>query len=50
MPSVVPNLTGTPGRIRHAGQPLGHETEAVLGELLGLDDDELGRLRDGGII
>ncbi len=50
MPSVGPNLTGTPGSIRHAGQPLGHDTEFVLGELLGLGEAEIGQLRDDGII
>ena len=50
MPSVVPKLSGTPGRIRHAGQDLGQDTDAVLGELLGLGDAELQSLRDDGII
>ena len=50
MPSVVPNLTGTPGAIRHAGQDLGHDTDAVLGELLGLTDDEIAALRADGIV
>ena len=50
MPGVVPRLTGTPGSIRHAGQPLGHETETVLRELLGLDDDRLAALRADGVI
>lgn len=50
MPSVVPNLTGTPGRIRHAGQDLGQDTDAVLGELLGLSESEIDRLRSDGII
>ena len=50
MPAVVPNLTGTPGSIRHAGQPLGHETDAVLGGLLGLSEHELDELRNDGVI
>ncbi|MEL7158166.1 MAG: CaiB/BaiF CoA-transferase family protein [Actinomycetota bacterium] len=50
MPSVTPNLTGTPGRIRHAGQDLGHDTEAVLTEVLGLDGSELAALRADGVI
>ena len=50
MPSVVPNLTGTPGSIRHAGQELGQETDAVLSEVLGLGEDELADLRSHGII
>lgn len=50
MPAVVPNLTGTPGAIRHAGQDLGQDTDAVLGELLGLSEAEIAELRDGGVI
>ena len=50
MPAVVPNLVGTPGRIRHAGQQLGQETDAVLGDLLGLSDRELEALRADGVI
>ncbi|MCF8588917.1 CoA transferase [Gordonia sp. HY366] len=30
--------------------PLGHDTDAVLSEVLGLDAGELGRLRDDGVI
>ncbi len=50
MPSVVPRLNGSPGRIRHAGQDLGNDTDAVLGELLGLNSDELAALRDSGTV
>ncbi len=50
MPAVVPNLTGTPGRIRHAGRHLGEDTDAVLTEMLGIDAAELQRLRADGII
>ncbi len=50
MPSVVPNLTGTPGVIRHAGQDLGQDTDAVLTELLGLTDAEIATLRTDGIL
>jgi formyl-CoA transferase len=44
------HLSETPGRIRHLGQPLGAETDVVLRERLGLDDAELARLRDIGVI
>lgn len=50
MPAVTPNLTGTPGRIRHAGQTLGQDTDAVLAELLGLSEAEIAELRDDGVI
>lgn len=32
MPGPVARLEATPGRIRHAGRPLGADTEAVLGD------------------
>lgn len=32
------------------GAPLGHHTEEVLGELLGLDADTIGRLRKDGVV
>jgi crotonobetainyl-CoA:carnitine CoA-transferase CaiB-like acyl-CoA transferase len=35
MPGPVARLSRTPGRIRHAGRPLGADTEEVLG---GLDE------------
>ncbi|MGI9596285.1 MAG: CaiB/BaiF CoA transferase family protein, partial [Acidimicrobiales bacterium] len=50
MPSVVPNLTGTPGAIRHAGQHLGQDTDAVLGEVLGMSPSEIADLRADGIV
>ncbi|MFT7597907.1 MAG: crotonobetainyl-CoA:carnitine CoA-transferase CaiB-like acyl-CoA transferase [Acidimicrobiales bacterium] len=49
MPSPTPNLVGTPGTIRHAGQDLGLETEAILSEL-GLDASDVADLRDKGIV
>jgi hypothetical protein len=33
MQNVVARLSRTPGRIRHAGRPLGADNDAVLGEL-----------------
>lgn len=50
MPAVTPNLTGTPGRIRHAGPALGQHTDDVLTELAALTPDELERLRADGVI
>ncbi len=46
----VPKLSVTPGRIRHLGAELGSSTAKVLSELLGLDDHELSRLADEGVI
>ena len=50
MPSVTPNLVGTPGTIRHAGQDLGQDTDAVLEEILDLRADDLAALREQGVI
>ena len=47
---VIPALSATPGRIRHLGPALGAHTDEVLRESLGLDDDELRRLREQGVI
>ena len=50
MQNVVPKLGGTPGRIEHAGAELGAHNGEVFGELLGLGDEELERLRADGVI
>ena len=39
----------TPGEIRHAGYPQGHDTDAVL-HSLGKSDDEIQRLREAGVV
>ncbi|MFL6203796.1 MAG: CaiB/BaiF CoA transferase family protein [Acidimicrobiales bacterium] len=49
MTGVVPTFSRTPGQIRHAGPALGEHTDAVLGELLGLDRDELADLHATGV-
>ena len=50
MPAVFPFLSGTPGRVDHLGPPLGAHVDDVLGDLLGLDEAEIARLRDEGVI
>ena len=50
MPEVVPRLSDAPGEIRWFGEGLGAQNTEVLGELLGLDGDDLGALREQGII
>jgi crotonobetainyl-CoA:carnitine CoA-transferase CaiB-like acyl-CoA transferase len=49
-PAVVPRLSATPGRVTHAGPPLGQDTEHVLGDLLGLSLAEIAALRAGGVV
>jgi len=46
MQNVVPRLSDTPGAVRHAAPALGADTEAVLGELLGIDAAGLAQLRE----
>ena len=50
VPSVIPRLSATPGRIAHLGPALGDANEDVLGNLLGLSADEIARLRDAKVI
>ena len=49
-PAVVPKLSGTPGRITHAGAALGRHTDEVLTGLLGMSRDEIAALRAEGAI
>jgi crotonobetainyl-CoA:carnitine CoA-transferase CaiB-like acyl-CoA transferase len=50
MPEVQPKLSETPGRVRHPGPPLGHDTPEILQTLLGLDATEIDDLRTAKII
>jgi crotonobetainyl-CoA:carnitine CoA-transferase CaiB-like acyl-CoA transferase len=49
MPNVISRLSETPGEIRHAGRRQGADSEAVFAEL-GVDADELARLREAGVV
>lgn len=51
MANVVPRLSATPGRVRHAGgQVIGGDTRAVLSQVAGLSDAEIESLRAAGIV
>jgi formyl-CoA transferase len=50
MQGVFPRLSGTPGRVRRAGPPLGADTDDVLRELLDLEPAEIERLRSDQVI
>ena len=50
LPAPVPRLTGTPATLRHAGRARGADTEAVLGEWLGLAAAEIKALRRSGAV
>ncbi|HXJ80913.1 MAG TPA: CoA transferase [Candidatus Methylomirabilis sp.] len=49
-PAVVPRLSATPGRVTHAGPPLGRHTDEILGGLLGMSSAEIVALRGEGVI
>jgi crotonobetainyl-CoA:carnitine CoA-transferase CaiB-like acyl-CoA transferase len=49
MQDVTPRFSRTPGRIRHAGLPLGSANAEVYGEL-GMDRDQREALRADGVI
>lgn len=50
VPGVVPKLSVTPGIIRHTGRTVGHDTHAVLSNLLGMDDDQIHALQKSGVV
>jgi crotonobetainyl-CoA:carnitine CoA-transferase CaiB-like acyl-CoA transferase len=50
IPAPLPRMSKTPPQFRHAGPALGDANQEVLGTLLGLGDDEIGRLKALGII
>ena len=49
-PGVVPKLSRTPGRVTHAGPPMGEHTEEVLSGLLHMSQTEIAELRRDGVI
>lgn len=50
MPRVFPLLEGCDARTRWAGPELGEHTVEVLNELLGVEEKELGELREAGVV
>lgn len=50
IPAILPKLVRTPGKTRWPGPDLGSHNQAVLGELLGLHDEELEKLSEDGVI
>ena len=50
VPAVVPRLSETPGEIRWLGEGVGAHNTEIFRELLGLDKDDIGALREQGII
>ncbi len=50
MQNVVPLLSETPGEVRWTGPKLGQHNEEIYGEVLGIGEEELGALRERGIV
>jgi crotonobetainyl-CoA:carnitine CoA-transferase CaiB-like acyl-CoA transferase len=50
MAQVVPRLSETPGRVRHAGHAVGEDTRRVLSEILGLPESKIDALETSGAI
>jgi crotonobetainyl-CoA:carnitine CoA-transferase CaiB-like acyl-CoA transferase len=46
----IPKMSGTPGRIKWAGKPVGYDNEKVLAEILGYDYLGIKTLEEEGII
>lgn len=51
MPGLIPKLSRTPGEVRRAGPAeVGADNGSVYGDLLGLSDEEMERLKAEGVI
>ncbi len=50
MQGVVPKLQAHPGFIEHDGNMMGHDTDAILSELLGWSDAQIQAVREKGVI
>ena len=50
VPNLVPRLSETPGAVHWLGEALGAHNDEIYKGMLGLDDAEIGRLRDAGAI
>ncbi|WP_174614509.1 CaiB/BaiF CoA transferase family protein [Virgibacillus ihumii] len=50
IPGIIPKMSKTPGRTNWLGPELGEHTNSILKDFLNLDDTELSKLRDQGVI
>jgi crotonobetainyl-CoA:carnitine CoA-transferase CaiB-like acyl-CoA transferase len=50
IPALVPRMSRTPGGTRWPGGDLGSANQEVLGDLLGLDENQMSELRAAAVI
>lgn len=50
VPGIVPKFSKTPGSIRRRAPELGEHNEEILGERLGLSEEEINALKEQGVI
>jgi crotonobetainyl-CoA:carnitine CoA-transferase CaiB-like acyl-CoA transferase len=50
VPGVVPRLSATPGGIEWLGEGVGAHNKEIFQDILGLEPEEMARLRDEGVI
>ncbi len=50
MQGVVPAFVGDPGEVWRTGPKLGQDNDLVYRDWLGIDDDEMARLAEGGVV
>ncbi len=50
IPALMPRLQGTPGGTEWAGPAVGSHTDVVLGEVLGMDEQDIAALRADGVV
>lgn len=50
MEGIFPKMSGTPGRVRHAGRAQGSANAEIYGERLGLSAEQIRALEEDGII
>ena len=48
--NVFPKLSRTPGKIKHLGKEMGSDNDEIFRKRLGLNEDEIERLQQDGII
>jgi len=49
IPAILPKLSETPGRTDWPGAEIGHHNSEILGDLLGLSEEDLTDLKANGI-